>query len=105
MKIRPVAAAMSAAISHSSRWLSARLSTRSKIKSPISMRNGREHSLPTVFGVVSPERASVHLDVEFLGEKVEHLLPDPALGPFVSRLHRFLPRRAIGVSQIMQRGL
>src|SRR6185437_10565309 len=35
-------------------------------------------------------RASLHLNVQFLGEQVKHFLTDTALGPLVGRLHRLL---------------
>ena len=90
---RPVAAAISVAIIHSSRWSSARLSTLGTRHPPVSGRNGRrECDHPRPFLCCCDEgRPSVHLDVEFLGHEIEHLLPDAALGPCIGRTHRVLP--------------
>src|SRR6476646_5108659 len=95
---------MRAAISPSSRWSSPRLSTLSKA-TPVSNRSGREcdHSRPFFFWCSSPR--SVHLDVEFPANQIQHLLPDPALGPGIGRAHGILPGLALIVGQIMQRGL
>ena len=60
---------------------------------------------PGRFRLAGAAPSSVHLDVEFFGEQIEHLLPDAALRPLVGRLHRLLPRLALIVGQIVQRGL
>src|SRR5260370_13745662 len=106
-KISGVAAAMRVAISHSSKWWSARLSTLNTLSPPVSDRTGREcdHSQPFCCCCYAKGRPSVHLDVEFLGDQVEHLLPDAALGPCIGRLHRLLPGLALIIGQIVQRYL
>src|SRR5215470_3972949 len=97
-----VAAAISVAISHSSRRSSARRIT----KSPPPQRRGRECRPPAVLlVVVVASRSSVGLDVELLVEEIEHLLADAALGPLVGRLHRLLPGGALLVGQVVQGGL
>src|SRR3954452_1701156 len=108
-KMSDVAAAMSVAISHSSRCSSTRFSTRSNLFPPISPSfksetAGSPITPPTVRVIISV-RPAVHLDVEFLGEEIEHVLSHPALRPFIRGLHRFLPRLAIGIGKIMQRSL
>src|ERR1700737_3130940 len=102
-KISAVAAAMRVAISHSSKWSSARLSTLNTLSPPVSGRNGREcdHSRPFSC-CYAKGRPSVHLDVKFFGDQVEHLLPDTALGPIIGRRHRRLPGLALIVRQIVQ---
>src|SRR3954447_10478043 len=104
-KISPVAAAISAAINHSSKWSSARLSTLSTRIPHLRPKRPGARSLPTVLLLFRQRPASVHLDVEFLCQQIEHLLPDAALGPCVCRTHGDLPGLALIVCQIMQCGL
>src|ERR1035437_7249303 len=106
-KIRPVAAAINVTISHSSKWLSARLSPLNKpIPLASALNRPRARALPIYLLIVGAAgRASVHLDVELLGDKVEHLLPDAALGPCIGRTHCRLPGLDLIVGQIVQRGL
>src|ERR1019366_9974360 len=67
-KIRPVAAAINVAISHSSKWLSARLSPLNKpIPLASALNRPRARSLPADLIVGAASRALVHLDVELLG--------------------------------------
>src|SRR5262249_51410071 len=96
-----VAAAISVAISHSSRRSSARRIT----KSPPPQRRGRECRPPAVLLVVVASRSSVGLDVELLVEEIEHLLTDAALGPLVGRRHRLLPGGALLGGKRVQRRL
>src|SRR5260370_9775993 len=79
-KINAVAAAMSAAISHSSRWSSPRLSTLSTRIPPPQTKTAGSGLLPTVLSCCYADgRPSVHLDVKFLGHQIEHFLPHAAL--------------------------
>src|SRR3954452_22932484 len=93
-KISAVAAAISVAISHSSRWSSARLNTLStKFPHLRLKRPGADHSRP--FSSCVRQSPSVHLNVEFLGEYLEHFWPDATLGPRISRTHGGLPGFAL----------
>src|SRR5664280_351403 len=105
-KIRAVAAAISVAISRSSKWSSARLTLLNTRIPPISDRNGRErdHSRPFII-LGAAGWPSVHLDIEFFGQQIEHLLPDATRGPLVGRRHRLLPGQLLLGREIMQRGL
>ena len=106
-KISAVAAAIRVAISHSSKWSSARLrplSTRTPQSQP---KRPRSAITPGRFLLIvgAASRSSVHLDVEFFGDQIEHLLPDATFRPLVGRRHRRLPRFALSVGQGVQRGL
>src|SRR6185437_14329244 len=103
-KMSAVAAAIRAAINHSSKWSSVRLSTPSKRISPLRPKRPGVRSLSTVFPVVV-QQPSVHFDVEFLGNQVEDLLPNASLGPCVGWTHCRLPSLALIVGQVMQCGL
>src|ERR1700687_1663703 len=103
-KISAVAAAMRVAISHSSKWSSARLSTLNTRVPPSQTETAGSAITPDRFVVVLKGRPSVHLDVKFFGDQVEHFLPDTALGPIIGRRHRRLPGLALIVGQIVQRG-
>src|SRR6266700_8207350 len=105
-KISAVAAAIMVAISHSSRWSSARPSTLGTPIPPSKSETIGSAITPDRFSSSSAEsQPSVHLDVEFLGDEVEHLLPNPPLGPGVGRTHGVLPGLLLIVGQVMQRGL
>src|SRR5258708_27888578 len=97
---------MRVAISHSSKWSSARLSTlNTKIPPSQTETAGNAiHSRP--FSCRSAKgQLSVHLDIELFGKQVEHLLADTALGPGITPRHRGLPRLPLLLGQIVQRGL
>src|SRR3954465_15612962 len=92
------------AISHSSKWSSARLSTLST-HVPLSQTETAGSATPDRLILLRDPIVSVHFDVEFLGKEVQHLLPDAALGPGIGWTHRVLPGLFLVVGQVMQGGL
>src|SRR5579885_1197630 len=97
-----VAAAISVAISHSSRWSRTRLICFSKPQSPTAPKRPGVRSPPADYFCFWQHPPRLHLNGQFLGNQVEHFLTDAAFGPLVGRLHRLLPSGLLLRRQIVK---